>query len=88
MTVHARVLAPATGNDRIDALSSLFQVELEVRAGADGVIEEYDTTRSLELDHESAELRLRYRNRRIYAVGHGMAADWEIVDESVQARLA
>ena len=82
VTVHARVLAPATGNDRIDSLSSLFQVELEVRAGADGVIEEYDTTRSLELDHESAELRLRYRNRRIYAVGHGMAADWEIVDES------
>jgi hypothetical protein len=82
VTVHARVLAPATGNDRIDSLSSLFQVELEVRTSAAGVIEEYDTTRSLELDHESAELRLRYRNRRIYAVGHGMAADWEIVDES------
>lgn len=82
VTVHARVLAPATGNDRIDALSSLFQVELEVSAAADGRIEEYDTTRSLELDDESAELRLRYRNRRIYAVGHGMAADWELVDES------
>lgn len=82
VTVHARVLATATGNDRIDALSAVFQVELDVRAGAGGVIEEYDTTRALELDGESAELRLRYRNRRIYAVGHGMAADWDADMES------
>lgn len=82
VTVHARVLASATGNDQIDALSAVFQVELDVRAGAGGVIEEYDTTRALELDDESAELRLRYRNRRIYAVGHGMAADWDADAES------
>lgn len=80
VTVHARVLSLASGNDRIDALNALFQVELEVRADAGGVIEEYDTTRALELDDESAELRLRYRNRRIYAVGHGMAADWEVIE--------
>lgn len=80
VTVHARVLASATGNDRIDALSSLYQVHLEVRSPADGMIEEYDTSRSMELDHESAELRLRYRNKGIYAVGHGMAADWELED--------
>ena len=80
MTVHARVLSSASGNDRIDALNSLFQVELDVRAAADGVIEEYDTSRSLELDDESAELRLRYRDRRIYAVGHGMAANWDVAD--------
>lgn len=77
VTVHARVLASASGNDRIDSLNAVFQVELEVRAGDGGVIEEYDTTRALELDDESAELRLRYRNRKIYAVGHGMAADWD-----------
>lgn len=82
VTVHARVLASASGNDRIDALNAVFQVELEVRAGAGGVIEEYDTTRALELDDESAELRLRYRKRRIYAVGHGMAADWDAHEES------
>lgn len=81
VTVHARVLASASGNDRIDSLNAVFQVELEVRAGDGGVIEEYDTTRALELDDESAELRLRYRNRKIYAVGHGMAADWEADQE-------
>ncbi|UVE94405.1 helicase-related protein [Dietzia sp. B32] len=86
VTVHTRVLAPASGNDRIDALNSLFQVSLEVRASAGGVFEEYNTTRALELDDESAELRLRYRNRRVYAVGHGMAADWD-ADEQVCTRV-
>ena len=82
VTVHARVLASASGNDRIDALNAVFQVELEVRAHKAGVIEEYDTTRALELDDESAELRLRYRNKKIYAVGHGMSADWDACEES------
>lgn len=86
VTVHARVLAAASGNDRIDALNAVFQVELEVRAAAGAVIEEYDTARSLELDDESAELRLRYRNRRIYAVGHGMAADWD-TDQQLCTRV-
>jgi hypothetical protein len=38
---------------------------------------EYDTARLFDSDPEAAELRLRYRNRKIYAVGHGMAADWD-----------
>jgi YVTN family beta-propeller protein len=41
---------------------------------------EYDITRSLDLDAESAELRLRYRDKKVYAVGHGLAADWELND--------
>lgn len=82
VTAHARVLASASGNDRIDAVNAVYQVELEVRANKGGAIEEYDTTRALELDDESAELRLRYRDKKIYAVGHGMSADWDTSGES------
>jgi hypothetical protein len=77
VTVHARVM-PTSG----DALSNpgliLYQVQLAVRPTASGRILEYDTSASLDADEESAELRLRYRNRKTYAVGHGMAADWTL----------
>lgn len=78
VTVHARVLAESTSDDRLDVTQTLYQVSLSV-APADGAsILEYDTRRSLDLDPESAELRLRFRDTKVYAVGHGMAADWEI----------
>lgn len=81
VTVHARVLATASGDDRDDAAASLYQVGLSVKATDGGSFHEYDTSRSTDLDEESAELRLRYRNRKVYAVGHGMAADWEFEDQ-------
>lgn len=75
VTVHARVM-PSDG----DALSNpgliLYQVQLNVRPPAGGRILEYDMSASLDTDKESAELRMRYRDRKTYAVGHGMAADW------------
>ena len=77
VTVHARVVATSTADDRLDAVNMLYQVALSVTPSSDGTILEYDPSSSFDLDHESAELRLRYRNRKIYAVGHGMAADWE-----------
>jgi hypothetical protein len=80
VTVHVRVLATSTGDDRLDAVNMLYQISLAVSPQEHGSILEYDTTRALDLDDESAELRLRYRNRRVFAVGHGMAADWELVD--------
>ncbi len=80
VTVHARVLAESTGDDRSDIPLMLFQAALAVVPADDGRILEYDTTRRFDLDDESAELRLRYRNRKIFAVGHGMAADWEITE--------
>ena len=80
VTVHVRVLAQSTGDDRLDAVNVLYQTALAVSPQEHGAILEYDTTRALDLDDESAELRLRYRNRKVYAVGHGMAADWEMVD--------
>ncbi|MFD3694566.1 helicase-related protein [Streptomyces sp. NPDC058646] len=80
VTVHARVLSKSTGNDRSDIALMLFQIALGVTPARDGQIFEYDGARSLDLDEESAELRLRYRDKRVYAVGHGMAADWDLRD--------
>ncbi|MDF0512391.1 helicase-related protein [Agromyces sp. H3Y2-19a] len=80
VTVHLRVLATSTGDDRLDATNTLYQVALAVSPGDAGAIREYDTRRAFDLDDESAELRLRFRNRKVYAVGHGMAADWTVSD--------
>lgn len=80
VTVHARVLSKTTGDDRLDIALMLFQVALNVMPEPGGQVLEYDTSRSFDLDAESAELRLRYRDRKVYAVGHGMAADWEFTD--------
>ncbi len=77
VTVHVRALSESTGDDRLDIARMLFQVQLAVSPSAGGQILEYDTTRSFDTDRETAELRLRYRNKKVYAVGHGMAADWE-----------
>ncbi|MFE0375699.1 helicase-related protein [Streptomyces inhibens] len=77
VTVHVRVLTESAGDDRLDIARMLFQVQLAVTPCAGAQILEYDTTRSFDADLEAAELRLRYRNRKVYAVGHGMAADWE-----------
>ncbi|MFF0413478.1 helicase-related protein [Kitasatospora sp. NPDC004745] len=81
VTVHARVRSESTANDRKDIARTLFQVALAVRPQPGGRILEYDATKSFDLDDESAELRLRYRDKKVYAVGHGMAADWEVEDD-------
>lgn len=83
VTVHVRVLAKSTGDDRLDIPLTLFQAGLSVTPTEAGVFLEYDPARSFDVDPESAEIRLRYRDRKIYAVGHGMAADWEIDDGTV-----
>ncbi|WP_405893113.1 helicase-related protein [Streptomyces sp. NBC_00104] len=80
VTVHARVRSESTGNDRLDIGRMLFQVALNVTPAPGGRFLEYDTSRSFDLDDESTELRLRYRDKKVYAVGHGMAADWELED--------
>lgn len=79
VTVHVRLLNEATGDDRADASKMLYQVRLAVTPSAEGSIREYDPRRSFDIDDESAEIRLRFRNRKVYAVGHGMAANWNIV---------
>ncbi|MGW5879995.1 helicase-related protein [Nocardiopsis terrae] len=77
VTVHVRILTASTGDARLDVARMLFQVHLAVTPAEGARILEYDTTRSFDADPETAELRLRYRTRKVYAVGHGMAANWE-----------
>ncbi|GHJ18179.1 helicase-related protein [Micromonospora sp. AKA38] len=77
VTVHVRVLTTSTGDDRSDIPLMLFQVSLSVSPSSGGRFLEYDISHSFDMDPEAAELRLRYRNKKIFAVGHGMAADWE-----------
>ncbi|WP_166828391.1 helicase-related protein [Brevibacterium limosum] len=81
VTVHVRVLAAATGEMRLDAVRMLYQVAMSVKAVGNGEIREYDPKGSIVSDAETAELRLRFRNKKVYAVGHGMAADWSIANE-------
>jgi hypothetical protein len=81
VTVHVRVAHKTTGDDKLDIARMLFQVALAVRPTNDGRVLEYEDARAFDLDAESAELRLRYRNRKVFAVGHGMAADWKVDDD-------
>lgn len=85
VTVHLRLIKESTGDDKLDIPRMLFQVGLALKPGSDGKLLEYDTSRTFDIDAESAELRLRYRNRKVYAVGHGMAADWRL-DSDQQCR--
>lgn len=80
VTVHARVLSESTEDNRLDVDRTLFQVALDVTVPTGGRFLEYDRSRSFDVDEESAELRLRYRDKKVYAVGHGMAADWVATD--------
>lgn len=78
VTVHVRLLTRSTGDDRQDIPLMLFQVGLAVQPAQGGRILEYDVARAIDVDQESRELRLRYRDRKVFAVGHGMAAGWDI----------
>jgi hypothetical protein len=77
VTLHVRLRTRTTGEDRTDVPRMLFQVDLEGRPADGARILEYDVSRAIDVDSESAELRIRYRDRKTFAVGHGMAAGWD-----------
>lgn len=56
---------------------ALFQAALSCFV-VGGNIVEYPRLNPSLLTKEEQELELQYRNRRIYAVGHGAAADWNV----------
>ncbi|PWJ26063.1 helicase-like protein [Branchiibius hedensis] len=80
-TVFVRVREESSGDDRFDISKMLYQVALSVTLKDGGRFLEYDPARSFDVDDEAAELRLRYRDRKVYAVGHGMAADWTFEED-------
>lgn len=56
---------------------SLFEARLECTVES-GELAEYPRVDPALLTDEEREIELRYRDRRIYAIGHGAAADWSL----------
>lgn len=56
---------------------ALFEVRIEC-AVEGGQLAEYPRVDPSLLTEEEQELELQYRDRRIYAVGHGAAVDWDV----------
>ena len=56
---------------------SLFEARLECVVES-GALVDYPRVAPSLLTEEEQELELQYREQRIYAVGHGAAADWEV----------
>ena len=61
---------------------SLFEAQIECAIDG-GQLVEYPRVDPSLLTEEEQELELQYRDRRIYAVGHGAAVDWDIPAEGV-----
>ena len=55
---------------------SLFEARLECEIAA-GTLSEYPRVDPSLLTEEEQELELQYRDRKIYAVGHGSGVDWQ-----------
>ena len=69
--------APARLRTRSRVSKSLFEARLEC-AVESGELVEYPRVDPSLLTDEERELELQYRERRIYAIGHGAAAGWEV----------
>lgn len=66
------------GRDEKDATKTedaIYQIGCTVAART-GSILPYESTDELNLNIEEEELALRYRDKEIFAVGHGIAVDW------------
>ncbi|MFP1602743.1 helicase-related protein [Microbacterium sp. 2216-1] len=87
VTLHVRLRTRTTGDERTDIPLMLFQVALSAHPTEGARILEYDVSRAIDVDPEAAELRLRYRSRKVFAVGHGMAADWEMDERGNCVRI-
>ncbi len=74
------------GSHSAEALAEacFFQTEL-VCAPTRGSVLPYPRLEGLHLTEEEEELELQYRDKRIFAIGHGVAADWTLgKDAAVQ----
>ena len=74
-----RLDASAAGRDRTRdrVRKSLFEARLECVVES-GDLADYPRVDPGLLTEEEQELELQYRQQRIYAIGHGAAADWEV----------
>lgn len=65
------------------AKNSIFQAELKCFVLKD-TLQNYPRVSHSLLSEEEQELELRYKDERVYAIGHGVAVDWEVSDEYVE----
>jgi hypothetical protein len=75
-----------SGDGRAENEKCFFQVEMRLAAAnAEACFIEYPEREGESLDDEDRSLRLLYRHRKTFAIGHGCAADW--VETSGRATL-
>lgn len=68
---------------------TFFQVRLRVTASSgEAVFAEYPRTAGISAGEEDLAIALLYRNRRVFAVGHGCAADWSPMGDSANCVIA
>jgi len=68
---------------RADNDMCFFQVEIQMKPADDSApFIEYPDREGESLDEEDDSLRLLYRHRKTFAIGHGCAADWNEIDEN------
>lgn len=65
----------------------LFQCSL-VCAVQGGSVLPYPTAADISPDEEDQELRLLYRDRRVYGVGHGCSVDWRVDEDGVVRQVS
>ncbi|UXI04711.1 DEAD/DEAH box helicase family protein [Photobacterium sp. TY1-4] len=72
--------------DRLDPAKCLYQCALSVTVIA-GCIKEYPSSDRFKLDDEQKDLDLAYRKRVPWAVGHGVAVDWDLDQNAVPTTI-
>lgn len=63
------------------AFKSLFEVTLDCYI-EQGMVGEYPDISYQDLSLEYQELHLQYQHKKVYAIGHGAAVDWDIADSN------
>lgn len=76
VTVSLVNFARQESGSKPNASACLFQVGLRCQPDT-GTLREYPALETLAVEEEEAELRLLYRDRRTFAIGHGAAATWD-----------
>lgn len=69
-----------------DPTLCLFQVEMEAEP-IGGALQPYPTVQVAAGDGDDRELDLRYRHRRAFGVGHGVAVDWDERDDATPVSI-
>jgi hypothetical protein len=64
------------GRSKSDPGLCLFQVQIVCEVSA-GSLQPYPANNPLNTSEEDLELELRFRNRSIFAIGHGVAVSWD-----------